>query len=737
MPTKTEINLARLIDLIAVLEPELDSVAIDGAVQAAAPDAAILGKLTRSLSANPKQLLTSKVAAIPAHTRLALELRSRGARHVAVPECAICNRPVVLEYRRGNRRICRSCFNVSNVAECAKCHRTKPISVRKDGLPLCAACRAADVAFHEKCSKCGILAVPAARKDGQSLCQLCYDRPKAPCSNCGNVEPVHIRRPQVLCKRCYGLARSNRTLAIRPAQKHREFRRVQCSCCGKHRLCKDFDSEEPLCAECAGRPLRNCVSCRRNRPAQAIWEVGPVCNTCYDGKTGSCLQCHETRPVILIDGEPLCHKCAGRPGSSNCTLCNAVASLYERGRCARCVLDGKLSALLPDSERVNFTALRNLLLAHSEPETILGWLRKSSKGVGLLTDLAHGRIELSHQAIDNLGPDKAYGFVRSLLVTAEILPERSSSFSRLLLWLESFLARNPDDRTFLEMFAQWHVFRRLRIKADCGRFTEAGNAWARSRIRAAGAFLKYLRSRNILLSDCTQGDVEDWLSCNTTTAYTVRDFVRWAVRRKFAKDLDVPVRKVVTPSKPIESDERWALIRKLISGEIQETDLRIAGALNLLFGQQSSRIVALTDRDVVVDNGDVCVVLGSESVPLPPPFGALIQELVATRRSQPRARSRSGLVYLFPGKFYGRPCDVGRFTERLNKIGIYARAGRNATLMELAAKLPAPILSSLLGLHINTSVEWNRAAGHSYTTYVRRLKRQFDGAAKPRRRISV
>ncbi len=89
-----------------------------------------------------------------------------------------------------------------------------------------------------------------------------------------------------------------------------------------------------------------------------------------------------------------------------------------------------------------------------------------------------------------------------------------------------------------------------------------------------------------------------------------------------------------------------------------------------------------------------------------------------------RPRLASGEFLLFPGKNYGKPTTTDVLSHRLQNIGISVRAGRNAALMEIAAKLPAPVLRDLLGIHINVAVIWNRAAGHSYANYVGGLKRQ-------------
>ena len=57
---------------------------------------------------------------------------------------------------------------------------------------------------------------------------------------------------------------------------------------------------------------------------------------------------------------------------------------------------------------------------------------------------------------------------------------------------------------------------------------------------------------------------------------------------------------------------------------------------------------------------------------------------------------------------------------RLQAFGVRARAGRNTTLMDLAAQLPTVVLSKLLGIGINTATSWTQRAqtGAAYAAEV-------------------
>lgn len=655
------------------------------------------------------------------------------------PECALCDEAVPLAYAYGARRVCRGCYTKNLKAECSRCGGHKSVCSRIDGEPICTACHVRDPRNHEICSICKTPAYPRARPSGRPVCQLCYEPPKHRCTECGEMAPAQTTRPRVLCGRCYTSVVLGKPPVRRLGASKRAMRRRVCSTCGQRRLCTNFIGDEPQCTDCAGRPARTCASCRRSRPAQAIWSIGPICNGCYDGKPGVCGRCTRKGLTIKFRQEALCHACAGKPTQSICQGCGHLEGLYERGHCAGCVLDERLTAILQDltgEMSARLIRLKNLLLEHPSPEVVLRWIGGSKKAVQILKSLARDELELSHATLDELGEARSISFLRCLLMSSGVLPERSQRFFLLSPWLERFLRRcAPADRSVLSAFAQWHVFRRLRHKGQHGDISEGSNRWARARLRAAAAFLKHLTAKSHSMKTCNQHLLDEWLAAGSTSAYLVRDFVAWAYRRNLMPELTVPLRKVVSATNPIEHDTRWAIIRRLIDDATIAIELRVAGALTLLFAQHVSRIVRLTDAHVVNIGDDTCVVMGREPTPLPEPFSALIVQLVQLRRGQQRARMASGQRLLYPGKNYGQPTTTDALTKRLGAIGIVARACRNAALMEMAAELPAAILRDLLGIHINVAVEWNRTAGHSHASYVGRLKRQRDKQHIPRRSL--
>jgi len=86
---------------------------------------------------------------------------------------------------------------------------------------------------------------------------------------------------------------------------------------------------------------------------------------------------------------------------------------------------------------------------------------------------------------------------------------------------------------------------------------------------------------------------------------------------------------------------------------------------------------------------------------------------------QPRSTELIGDTsrWLFPGQHAARPLTPARLGARLNELGIHARAGRRAAMLQLAAQLPAAVLADLLGLTPGTAVGWVNNAGGDWSRY--------------------
>jgi hypothetical protein len=107
-------------------------------------------------------------------------------------------------------------------------------------------------------------------------------------------------------------------------------------------------------------------------------------------------------------------------------------------------------------------------------------------------------------------------------------------------------------------------------------------------------------------------------------------------------------------------------------------DLRVGGALVLLFGMLVSRITQLTKDDVTEDGPVTCLAIDGNRLALPPRLASLVRQL----RDQDEqrwtlARLGTPAPWLFPGQSPARPAVDVLFGVRLQYHGINAHAGRN------------------------------------------------------------
>ncbi len=99
----------------------------------------------------------------------------------------------------------------------------------------------------------------------------------------------------------------------------------------------------------------------------------------------------------------------------------------------------------------------------------------------------------------------------------------------------------------------------------------------------------------------------------------MRDFLLWAATAGHARRLTVPTTRSRTG--PSGSDEqRWAQVRRLLHDDTLELTDRVAGTLLLLYGQQLSRIAAMTTDQIITQADKVFLRFGRDDVHIPEPL---------------------------------------------------------------------------------------------------------------------
>jgi hypothetical protein len=654
-------------EVIARWLPTADAGVIAAAVAEAAPNVRQAEWLTAALG--DPSVLHASTTAPPVIDRLIGALLAAGVTGIEPPRCVRCGRTAQLSQRLDGHRACLSCAHRSRAERCGRCGRTATVCTRdQHGTAMCGPCHRADRTCWEPCARCAKPCPPARRlPDGTVLCKSC-----------------------------------NRPIAV-------------CVVCGKERRCSGLGDGQPRCDACAAR-LAPCSWCHKTAKVAAVWATGPVCNTCrHKGLAAKavCDGCGQLRRPDPRHPSGRCADCVGLPQFNICRDCGREDRIYRAGRCCRCVLLAQLDALTANAT-VDLTPLRDTLAVTDRPRAVLRWLETP-----FVTDaigrFATGEASLTHDTIDSLGDNLATTRLRAVLTEAGLLPARNEHLARLERWVDTQLTGITDlnDRRALDAFATWWVLRRVRARA---RYVEpVDTKHARRQIRRAVEFLAFLREHHQTLADCTQADIELWLTGPPARRH-VRDFLLWAHRRRLCADLDVPRRTRAWPARQLAAAEHRGIIARLLTGtDLRLTD-RAAGLFVACYAQTPARLVRLTTDHISLDD-EVTVRFGRDHVVLPPPLGDLVRELLATRRGRAASEPEAASRWLFPGGIPGRPLDRGTLQRHLKAVGVDASVVRTAALFDLAADVPASILTDLVGLDPTTATRWTQAAGGDWAAY--------------------
>ena len=483
-----------------------------------------------------------------------------------------------------------------------------------------------------------------------------------------------------------------------------------------------------LCQSCQPKRQRTCSRCGDERPAQAIWPTGPVCRSCYGlakRRPTSCARCRHTRVLISLDadGRPICGSCAGAHIDYLCRRCGlGVHPPWLQGLCAGCVLPDTVAAIFGTDPQSPLRPVAEALIAHPEPARVLHWLARTTTAK-LLTDLATATGPITHHTLDQLGGTTAAHLLRHMLVAATVLPERIEYLDRIGPWLDDQLRHRPAAHArMIRPFVNWHLMPRSRRNAATIGFSEHAGTHLRARVLRALELLAWLDQQRITLSTATQLDLDRWL--DTTPTYRrshTRVFLNWALRHGHAHGIALPP-KPEAPQRlePLTDHDAHQQLTRCLHDRAMPRDVRLAGALILLFGTTTARLIRLhTDAVVTEPDGQVKLHLGPVPLALPPPLAAIAVEQAAdpARPLTPLARiARKPL--LFPGRAPDQPIAARRLRNKLRRHGITPVPGKHAALVAMTSDIPAPILADLLGVTPATAVRWADAVNTDWTHYL-------------------
>ncbi len=716
-----------------------------GLVARAAPRVREREQLAGWLATHPDALTCGVSAGPLALVRLLWDLHAAGVTGIVRARCVQCGtaRRQLTTLAPGGR-LCTACVLRNHPEPCSRCGSTAAVGARDpEGRAVCPRCRRRDPATFQPCHQCGTLGPVAARgQHGQPLGVCCYTTPARACGGCGQIRPITATTSQgPRCQACYqrparpcGIC-GELDLIVRRARDdspdvcRRCYRLplARCLVCGRLRHCVRVAQGTPYCATHMPFTPKACAGCGQVGRVAGNLPDGPRCQRCFErarSRRGVCAGCGQTRRLFGPD-PGRCATCSGITWQLRCGACGIEDRLYADGQCARCVLGARLDALLigpaPSPQvAAQMAAVRQLLGTAHRPRSILRWLQ-TSPATTVLAELAAGRLELSHAALDALPPARWVTHLRALLVAAGALPARDELVIGFAAWLDGLLATITiaADRWLLSMFARTRLQAHLAAQQHRPRRGLLGSVdAAHAAVRAGAAWLGWLHDqRGHTLATCTQDDLDTWL-CGPQTAFAVRRFIRWAQRQDLCPPLEFPTRATIDPTQAADADRRAAIVQRLLHQPGISTADRVAGLLVTVYGQHLSRLVALRSSDLARHGDLVCLSRGAHQLELPEPLGTWTWSLRTTpgRTSVPPPPGADG--WLFPGGLPGRPLRPASLGNRLRRYSITARAARNDALTEVAAAVAPVTLACLLDMRLGTANAWAEASSGSWSRYL-------------------
>jgi hypothetical protein len=352
------------------------------------------------------------------------------------------------------------------------------------------------------------------------------------------------------------------------------------------------------------------------------------------------------------------------------------------------------------------------------PSAGLAWLR-NRPALDLLTALATGTLELTHEALSAWPNRQASGHLRDLLTSIAILPDRDPHLAVFESWLHhrlESLTGHPH-LGVLRRYATFALLVRLRAAAP-GTLVTGSARYATRAFTCGQAFCDWLQAARITPGGLTQAGLDRWhAAASRTTAKMTSGFFGFAMTEGFLPRLKLPAHPAAGLSaQPISQQHRLALIRHALTDHAGPVRTRAAGMLVLLFAQPASRITRLTMDDITADGtGTTFLRLGDPPVCVPEPFAALIRQAAATARPAAVVATASG--WLFPGQNAGRPLHPATLSHLLTQYGIPVPAARTAAFRALVQQAPAPVIAQALGYSGTAATNNAAAAADTWSRY--------------------
>jgi hypothetical protein len=467
-------------------------------------------------------------------------------------------------------------------------------------------------------------------------------------------------------------------------------------------------------------PRAACARCRRpDQPVAKVMPDGPLCAACRSEAVrhrGHCDGCGRERllPAVDSDGGRLCCRCAGIDENYTCSRCGTEWAL-QRGLCEWCYLGDILDDLIDGP--VDLSRLRAQLLKAARPDRLIIWVYQAHVQE-LLHGLSAGTIALTHQGLDHFAHRPAADHLRGLLVAAGLLPSRDERLAHFDRWVSERLPQVPvmgDDVKLLQQFASWQLRRHLVTQSQKGPLRDEQVTNAIQNLRLAASLLAWLHQRERDLASCTQHDVDEWFTTPPATRAHAAAFMRWAITTRRCPKLALPKRQQGT-APVLDHTQRVDILRRILSPDTGRLEHRVAAILLVLAGQPFTKIATLTVEDVVLDGETTGIRLGQGVTAIPPPFGAMVRELLARRPNLNTAANPTS-PWLFPGRNAGSHLRSSTLRRRVKEMDVNLLGARSGALRQLVLDCPPPVVADMLGYSYQAMDRHALRAGSPWSSY--------------------
>ncbi|UXW87083.1 hypothetical protein NFX31_06045 [Microbacterium azadirachtae] len=448
-----------------------------------------------------------------------------------------------------------------------------------------------------------------------------------------------------------------------------------------------------------------------------------VCESCvqmtirYPKPCSSCAR----RSVALFGrlDERLCASCAGHgPPPFACKACGTEDAGRQGKRCFRCKKADAIAAVVPSGHlpEEGLARLRALIdRPDMTPRGVVEWCEQS-KAAALLRQMARGEIAATRASLNSMPQSRATAQLQALLIESGIITPGDNDLDRYVQWSQSFLMRVQPaaDRMLLAQYSRWSIERKLALTTPATRRSDTTRLLvAKYQLEAAALCVDSLRDKEKAIEGASQGDIDTVLVEHRNRRRQIIAFLRWAHENRSVRYTKPTHPKDSRPTAPMPEPKRQQHIARLLEDDSIALATRVAGLFLLVFGQSIGRIAKLRTTAFSDVDGQLFTRLGRDSVRIPPPMDRLVRAQIDWS-DQHRAGAEP---WLFTGYAAGAHLTPDALARGLKRLGIQPTSARNAAMLDLAASMPARVLSDLMGYANGTAERWAQVAGRRWASY--------------------